>query len=132
MFIDIDSLKVKISGGSYLSLGQYLVEAKYGYHKLWGSDSGRNLAGVQSGTLIGIFPKITVQFRKLTRNELETICRILDSSEQTVRYYDPNKRQYVEMQTYTGDYEIVEKKILTDDGKMDGFSCAFISRKKRG
>lgn len=44
MFLDKDSIKVKISGGSYVSMGQYLVQAQYGYNKLWASDSGRNLA----------------------------------------------------------------------------------------
>ena len=44
MFLDTDSIKVKVGSGSYVSMGQYLVEAKYSYNKLWSSDSGRNLA----------------------------------------------------------------------------------------
>lgn len=59
MFISKNSLIV-----NGLNFGPFILEAKYGYNKLWASDSGRNLAGVQSGTLIGIFPKIIVQFRK--------------------------------------------------------------------
>lgn len=44
MFINTNSIQVKISGmNNYLSLGQYLVEAKFGYNKLWASDSGRSL-----------------------------------------------------------------------------------------
>ena len=58
MFIDKNSIII-----NNVNMGQYLVEAKYGYNKLWASDSGRNLAGVQSGTLIGIFPKIILQFK---------------------------------------------------------------------
>ena len=72
MFIEKDS--IKING---ISIGQYIVEAKYGYNKLWASDSGRNLAGVQSGTLIGIFPKIILQFRPLSKTELELILYLL-------------------------------------------------------
>ena len=53
MFIDKDSLIV-----NGINLGRYIVQATYSYNKLWSNDSGRNLAGVQSGTLIGIFPKI--------------------------------------------------------------------------
>ena len=68
MYIDKNSLIV-----NNVNLGQYILEAKYSYNKLWSNDSGRNLAGTQSGTLIGIFPKIVVQFRKLTKIELETI-----------------------------------------------------------
>lgn len=39
MFIDKDSIII-----NNVSMGQYLVEAKYGFNKLWSSDSGRNLA----------------------------------------------------------------------------------------
>ena len=63
MFINKNSLIV-----NGVNLGNYIVQANYGYNKLWSSDSGRNLAGEQSGTLIGIFPKIIVQFRKLNSN----------------------------------------------------------------
>ena len=112
-------------------MGQYLVEAKYGFNKLWSSDSGRNLAGTQSGTLIGIFPKITLQFRKLTKTELEIIVPILDSARQTTTYYDPNKKANVTMTTYTGDYEILNKHIINNNAKSEGFSCSFIAVRKR-
>ena len=126
MFIDKNSITI-----NNISMGQYIVEAKYGFNKLWSSDSGRNLAGTQSGTLIGIFPKIILQFRKLTKTELEVIVPILDSARQTVVYYDPNKKTNVTMTTYTGDYEIVNKKIINGNKKNEGFSCSFISVRKR-
>lgn len=125
MFINTDSLKV-----NGINLGQYIVEAKYSYNKLWSSDSGRNLVGTQSGTLVGIFPKITVQFRKLTQAELETIAPILDSARQTVKYYDPNKKTMTTMTTYTGDYEIDNKGII-GHVKNEGFQVSFISVKRR-
>ena len=53
MFINKNSLKV-----NGISLGPYITNVEYQYNKLWGKDSGRNLAGTQSGTLLGIFPKI--------------------------------------------------------------------------
>ena len=112
-------------------MGQYLVEAKFGFNKLWSSDSGRNLAGTQSGTLIGIFPKLILQFRKLTKSELETIVPILDSARQTVIYYDPNKKTNVTMTTYTGDYEITNKTIIDNGRKNEGFSCSFIAVSRR-
>ena len=125
MYIDKDSLIV-----NNVNLGQYILEAKYSYNKLWSSDSGRNLAGTQSGTLIGIFPKIIVQFRKLTKIELETIIPILDSARQTVKYYDPNKKAMTTMTTYTGDYEIDNKGIIGHI-KNEGFQISFISVKRR-
>lgn len=122
MFIDKDSIII-----NNISMGQYIVEAKFGYNKLWSSDSGRNLAGTQSGTLIGVFPKLILQFRPLTKEEINTIAPILDSPNQSVKYYDPNKNKDITITTYTGDWEIVNKNM----NKNEGFSCSFISTKKR-
>lgn len=126
MFINKNS--IIING---VNMGQYLVQATFSYNKLWSSDSGRNLAGTQSGTLVGIFPKIVLQFRKLTKSELEAIVPILDSSRQTVTYYDPNKKANATMTTYTGDYEFVNKHIINNKAKNEGFSCSFISVSRR-
>lgn len=125
MFINKDSLIV-----NGINLGRYIVQATYSYNKLWSSDSGRNLAGEQSGTLVGIFPKIVVQFRKLTQSELETLAPILDSARQTVKYYDPNKKAMTTMTTYTGDYEVVNKGIV-GHVKNEGFQISFIATKRR-
>ena len=125
MFINKDSLIV-----NGINLGRYIVQATHSYNKLWSNDSGRNLAGVQSGTLIGIFPKIVVQFRKLTQTELETLTPILDSARQTVQYYDPNKKAMTTMTTYTGDYEVINKGIIGHI-KNEGFQISFISTKRR-
>ena len=125
MFLDKNS--IVING---VSMGQYIVEAKYQYNKLWSEDSGRNLAGTQSGTLVGIFVKIILQFRKLTQAELETIVPILDAQNQTVTYYDPKKKASTTMTTYTGDYEITNK-YFVGQTKNDGFSCSFIAVSKR-
>ena len=125
MFIDKNSLIV-----NNINLGKYIVQATYSYNKLWSNDSGRNLAGTQSGTLVGIFPKIVVQFRKLTKSELELLTPILDSARQTVQYYDPNKKAMTTMITYTGDYEIVNKGIIGHI-KNEGFQISFISTKRR-
>lgn len=122
MFIDKNSLIV-----NGLNLGSFILEAKFGYYKLWSEDSGRNLAGTQSGTLIGIFPKIIVQFRKLTQSELEKIAPILDSPNQTLTYYDPVKKTATTILTYTGDWELVNRGVQQNQG----FSCSFIARSKR-
>lgn len=126
MFIDKNS--IVING---VNMGQYLVEAKYGFNKLWANDSGRNLAGVMSGTLIGIFPKLILQFGRLNKTQLETIAPILDSATQTTTYYDPTKQASVTMTTYTGDYEITNKDIIDNDMPNESFSCSFIAVRKR-
>ena len=125
MFINKNS--IIING---ISMGQYIVEAKFGYNKLWGEDSGRNLNGDMVATFIGKFPKITLQFRKLTKSELEYIAPVLDSARQTVTYYDPSKHSNVTMTTYTGDWEITNKHIINNSRKNEGFSISFIAVKK--
>lgn len=126
MFIDGNS--IIING---VSMGQFITEAKFGYNKLWGGDSGRNLQGEMISTLVGIFPKIVLQFKPLTRSQLEIVVPILDSASQTVTYYDPNKKTNVTMTTYTGDYEITNNNIISGNTKNKAFSCSFISTKKR-
>ena len=127
MFIDKDSIMI-----NNISMGQYLVQAQYGYNKLWGPDTGRNLNGDNSGTLLGIYPKLILQFRKLTKPELELIVPILDSANQTVTYYDPYKKANYTMTTYTGDYEIVNKNIVGQNShKNEGFQISFIAVSKR-
>ena len=126
MFIDKNS--IIIDG---VNMGSYITEAKYSYNKLWSSDSGRNLSGTQSGTLIGIYPKIILEFRKLTKAELEVIIPILDKPYQSTTYYDPNKKTSITVTTYTGDYEYSNKNIISGSNKNDGFSCSFIAVSKR-
>lgn len=125
MFIDKNS--IVING---VNMGQYILEAKYQYNKLWSSDSGRNLAGVQTGTLIGIFVKLILQFRKLTKAELELLAPIFDSAYQTTTYYDPYKKANTTMTTYTGDYEI-SNKYFVNETKNSSFSLSFIAVSKR-
>ena len=113
------------------NLGEYITEARYSYNKVWADDSGRNLSGSMSGTLIGIFPKIIVSFRRLTKSELEIITPILDSARQTLQYYDPTKRSTQTITTYTGDYEVINKKIVDEIRKNDNFEISFIAISKR-
>ena len=126
MFVNKDS--IEING---VSMGQYIVEAKFGYNKLWGEDSGRNLNGDMVATLIGIYPKLTLQFRKLHKSELYVLAPIFDSARQTVVYHDPIKKNDVTLTTYTNDWEVINKYIVGNGRKNEGFSVSFISCYKR-
>ena len=86
--------------------------------------------GEQSGTLVGIFPKIVVQFKRLTQSELETLAPVLDSPSQTVQYYDPYKKQMISISTYTGDWTVDNKGIISKK-RNESFSISFIARSKR-
>lgn len=88
---------------------------------------GRNLAGEQSGTLIGIFPKLVLTIRSLTREETHLLAPIFDSARQTVQYYDDNKGRMETITTYTGDWKAVSKNMY----RCESFTISFISTKKR-
>lgn len=110
-----------------VNMGKYITQADFEYNKLWSNDSGRNLAGTQTGTLIGIFPKLVLTFRKLNQSEMHTLAPILDSARQTVQYHDDNSNSMKTMTTYSGDWKAVSKRI----GKVEGVQCSFISVRKR-
>lgn len=122
LFINKDSLII-----NGISMGQYLIQVEYQYPKLWGKDSGRNLAGDQSGTLLGVFPKLILQFRKLSKEELQLLAPIFDSQYQNVTYYDPVKQTSTTMKTYTGDWSVVNKGI----GRNENFQISFIATSRR-
>lgn len=128
MYINKDSLII-----DGINMGQYVTEVKYGYNKLWGNDSGRNLAGDQSGTLLGIFPKLELSFRKLSQSELELLAPILDKATQNVTYYDPVLKRNYTMSTYTGDWSTTNRNTFSNVAKAnESFNISFIARRKRG
>lgn len=127
MYVDKNSLII-----NNINMGQYVTEVEYGYNKLWSSDSGRNLAGTQSGTLIGIFPKLKLSFRELTKAELEYLVPILDSATQSVTYYDPYKKANTTMSTYTGDWATTNRNTFSNVANAnETFSISFIARSRR-
>lgn len=83
--------------------------------------------GKMSGTLIGIFPKIIMTFRKLTEAELTYLAPHFDNARQSLVYKDPYKNANVTITTYTGDWETAYRNI----GKADTFDLSFISTDRR-
>lgn len=127
MFIDKNSLII-----NNVYMGDYLLEVEYGYNKLWSNDSGRNLAGDQTGTLIGIYPKLKLTFAPLTQAELELIAPILDSPIQNTIYYDPVKQALTSMSTYTGDWATTNRNTFTNVARAnESFSISVIARSRR-
>lgn len=123
MLIDKDSLII-----DGVKMAQYLTQAKFGYHKIWGKDTGRSLSGDNSGTLKGIYPKITMTFRKLKEDELKIILALFNKAENKVTFYNPDlEKKIVNMSCYSNDQEYDQEYL----GKVQGYSCAVISNKKR-
>lgn len=116
-----------------VNMGQFITEVKYGYNKLWADDSGRNLNGDSVGTFLGVFPKLELNFRKLTQSELEFLAPILDSATQNVTYYDPIFKGLYTMATYTGDWATTNRNTFSNVAKAnESFSISFIAKKRRG
>lgn len=123
MLIDKDSLII-----DGVKMAQYLTKAKFGYHKIWGKDTGRALSGDNSGTLKGIYPKITMTFRKLNDEETGIILSLFNKAENKVTFYNPDLKKKIEnMSCYSNDQEMEQEYL----GKIEGYSSAVISNKKR-
>ncbi len=119
--LDVDS--IIING---IKMAPYITNAKFGWHKMWGKGSGRNIAQSVVGSF-NIFPKITLTYRRLNQNQLETISSIVNSQEQTSTFYDPELKKTITIATYTNDLEYNQKRI----GRVSNFDVAYISRKRR-
>ena len=123
MLLDKDSLII-----DNIKMGQYLTKAKFGYHKIWSSKSGRNMAGVNSGTLVGIFPKITMSFRKLNTEEVGIILSLFNKAENKVTFYNPDlKKKITNMSCYSNDQEMDQEYL----GEIKGYSSAVIANEPR-
>jgi hypothetical protein len=127
MFLNKNSLLI-----NGINIGQYLVEVEYGYNKVWGKDSGRNLLAEMSGTFLGVVVKLKLTFGKLTQQELELLAPILDSAWQQTTYYDPVKRQNITMGTYTGDWSTLNKTTFINHARAnESFNISVIAVKPR-
>ena len=122
MIIDTNSIIINTT-----PIVQYLTSASFGYYKIWSSKSGRNMAGTNSGTLVGIFPKIEMTFGRLTEAQLKIVLGLLNSVTFTVTYYDPEYSASYTMSCYGGDVVFTQKYL----DKVESFSASVIANSKR-
>lgn len=128
MLINKDSFKVRNCD----NIINYISEIEYGYNKMWGKDTGRNMAGTNSGTFLGVFPKLKVTFLKTSQEELEELANVLDEATQYVTYYDPKLKRLYEMDTYTGDWSTRNRNTFTNVARAnESFEISFIANRKR-
>ena len=80
-----------------------IVAYKVGYHKLWSSDTGRSMTGENKGTLIGIFPKITLTIGQMTEDEMASFLALVNVASANVTYYDTERRTEITDSFYFGD-----------------------------
>lgn len=127
MLLNKDAFKI-----NNVSMAPYLTQIEFGRNKLWGPDTGRNLRGKTTGTFMGIVNKYKLSFRKLTQQELELLAPILDSAWQSTYAYDPILKQYVTIETYTGDWATLNKSTFTNVAKAnESFDISVIATEPR-
>lgn len=114
--------------GSYVPLGKKTAY-KVAYCKLWSSDTGRSMTGENKGTLIGIFPKITVELGRMSEDDMSAIINLTMQARADVKYYDVGKKGLVTASFYFGDVSAEIEKQRSMYHKSTSFSI--IANKKR-
>lgn len=97
-----------------------LLDYSVSYCKLWSSDAGRSLTGTYNGTLIGIFPKLSLTFKCSTESERKTLLSLLNKDFVNIKYWDTELGTWKTKQFYFGDAENKIKKIysMTSSGNV--------------
>lgn len=114
--------------GSFVTLGKQ-TEYKVQFCKLWSSDTGRSMTGENKGTLIGIFPKISVKLGRLSEDEMSAIINLTNQARADVKYYDAGTKTLVTASFYFGDVTAqLERQSLM---YHKGVSFSIIANKKR-
>ena len=126
MFTTPDSIQISLNGTNYISLGPYLLNAKFGKHKEWSSDTGRTMSHKMKGSLGAVFDKITLYFKRLNATEMGIIAPYLDAEKQWVKFTHTDGSTKT-MQTYSGDWEVTYKNMRVGES----FNCSLIARNPR-
>lgn len=82
-----------------------LTKYSVSYSKLWSSDTGRSLTGAYKGTLIGIFPKLTISIKAQNNNDRALLLKLVNSQFKDITYYDTEYKSMVKKTFYFGDAE---------------------------
>lgn len=116
------------ANGSYVPIGKktsYIVQ----YCKLWSSDTGRSMTGENKGTLVGIFPKITVTLGRMSESDMSAIINLTAQASANVKYYDVGAKALTSASFYFGDVsaELERKSSMFHKGT----EFSIIANKKR-
>lgn len=105
-----------------------LTKFEVAYNKLWADDSGRDMAGNNKGTLIGIFPKIQVEVGSYTPTEMNNFLSHANKGELSVSWYDAQgEKTWNNISYYINDFAISVK----PSGYYNGFNFNLIPNRKR-
>ncbi len=94
----VKTYEVKIGTTELKNLKKFEVERA----KLW-LDADRNMAGEMKATLIGVFPKLSIEFNYTTEAEAKAILALLEPAVLSVTYWDTKAGGYKTADYYAGD-----------------------------
>ena len=114
--------------GSYVTMGNK-ISYKVQYCKLWSSDTGRSMTGENKGTLIGIFPKISVKLGRMSEGDMSAIINLTNQARADVRYYDVGAKALTTASFYFGDVSAEIERKSTMAHKSTDFTI--IANRKR-
>lgn len=114
--------------GSYVTMGNK-ISYKVQYCKLWSSDTGRSMTGENKGTLIGIFPKISVKLGRMSEGDMSAIINLTNQARADVRYYDVGAKALTTASFYFGDVSAEIERKSTMVHKSTDFTI--IANRKR-
>ena len=116
------------ANGSFVTLGKQIAY-KVEFCKLWSSDTGRSMTGENKGTLIGIFPKISVSLGRMTEDDMSAIINLTNQPRADVKYYDVGAKALTTASFYFGDVSAELERKSTMRHKATEFSI--IANRKR-
>lgn len=118
---------VVINGASFNCLTDLNIE----FNKLWSENTGRTYKdGAFAGTLVGIFPKLAIEFAPRTANELSSLITECNKARQVIQWYNPQFKNKVTTQFYANDFSVSLTKALSGD--YDRLTVNFISTNRQG
>ena len=107
-----------------------LIKYEVAYNKLWADDSGRDLAGNNKATLIGIFPKLQVEVGSYNEEEMSQFLKKVNKAKWSINWYDAEtKAMRNGVSYYINDFSVSLKN--TAAMKYNGFNFNLIPNKKR-
>ena len=119
-----DGNLIKIDGTTLPYVSSYKVSRA----KLW-KDAERNMNGDVRATFIGIFPKIVMQIRPTTQEEMSALTRLLDKDYFVVEYFDVRAQEMVRADYYASDYDTELK--IKRKGIYEAFEVSLVPVSKR-
>jgi len=86
-------------------LTPYLKSYEVSYEEMW-TEANRNMAGILRASYIATSPKISLQFRQMTKSEMSTVMGLLNNHSFTVSWYDETDDSYKQDTFYRGEMKV--------------------------